>query len=79
MDHAILDRTVIIKCDKTESSGSSGLFVHHQRRIENSSKLFEIFFEFFFDDILTDPANEYFGRAILLLTRDCAFRVDLRN
>jgi hypothetical protein len=56
--HTIFDGTVIVEGDESESAWSPRFFIHHQRRIKNSSKLFKIFLEFLFDDILSDPSNK---------------------
>ena len=77
MGHAIFNSTVIIKCYKSKPSWSSSFFIHHQCCIKNSSKLFEIFLEFFFNHILTNPSDEYLRRTILLVPRNCTFRINL--
>jgi hypothetical protein len=77
MSHACFDSTVIVKSDESESSWSSGFFVHHEGCIENCSELFKVFLELFFDDILSNSADKDFRGAILFVSRYCAFWIDL--
>jgi hypothetical protein len=77
MSHAIFHGTVVIKSDKSKSPWSPGFLVDHQRRIKDCSELFKVFLELFFNDILTDPTHEDFGRLVLFITRNRSFRINL--
>ena len=56
--HAILYCTVVVKSDESKASGSSGLLIHHQSSIKNSSKLLKVLFEFLLDNVLSNPADK---------------------
>jgi hypothetical protein len=77
MSHACFDSTVIVKSDESESSWSSGFFVHHEGCIEDCSELFKVFLELFFDDVLSDSADKDFRGAVLLVSGDGSFWIDL--
>ena len=77
MSHAVFNSTIVIKRDESKSSWSSSLLVHHQSCIENGSELLKVFLELFLDNILPDSSNEYFRRAILFVTRNCTFWINL--
>jgi len=77
MGHAILNGTVIVECYESKSSWSSCFFVHHKCCVKDCPKLFEVVFEFFFNDILSNSANKDLRGTILFVSRNCSFRIDL--
>jgi hypothetical protein len=68
---------IAVEGDETKPTGSASLFIHHQRGINDSAKLFKEVREIFLSRFLADTADEDLARPLLLLTGNSPLWVNL--
>lgn len=68
---------LIGECDKAETSGTAGVFVHHQSGINHWTELGKEPLKLFLGSILTDAAHENLGCPFLFLSRDGSLGINL--
>lgn len=73
----IFDGGLAIEGDETETTRSTGIFVHHQSSVKNTAELHEVFPEIGFSSLLANTTDEDLGGLLLFITGDGSFRVDL--
>lgn len=69
--------SLTIERDKAKAARATGLFIHHQSRIEHIAKIAEEIGELLLAGILAHAANKDLGSAFLLVARNGTLRINL--
>ena len=72
-----LDSLVVVKGDEAESTRAAGVLVHHECAVEHVAELCEELAEICFGGLLGHTSDENLRGLLLLVTRDCALRINL--
>jgi hypothetical protein len=72
-----LNSLVVVKGDEAESTGTAGVLVHHEGTVENVAELCEELTEVCLGCLLGHTSDENLRGLLLLVTWDCALRVNL--
>jgi hypothetical protein len=72
-----INRRLTIERDKAKPTRTTGLLIHHQRRIQHIAEIPEEIRKVVLTRILTDAADEDLRRALLLVSRNRSLRIDL--
>ena len=74
---SVLDGSFAIESDEPETSWTTCIFIHHQRRIHYTAESRKKILKLFFRRLLTNTAHEYLARLLLLIAWYGSFRVNL--